>query len=213
MAEELGRIFRIGHGLFEFSRRLDAWNHVPYFAACFTGVFDSTPYEISEPTKADVHFRTRCGKDKINAFIAMTGWSFLGLPTCEYGLCLPKNYDAHIMRWLDARYVPYLDEMRIGDGHFSTALNFVAPPRKRPGYNFTLGELLWKRMIQLVRAPVEQGQRQMKLPKMFQVRFRGTYSNMQMWYKIASHVRARDMYMQSDAGWPFHRGFGPFRHF
>jgi hypothetical protein len=36
---------------------------------------------------------------------------------------------------------------------------------------------------------------------------------MQMFYKVAVHLRAVDMYAQSEFGFPFHRGYGPFLHF
>jgi hypothetical protein len=68
-------------------------------------------------------------------------------------------------------------------------------------------------ITQLVRGPVEPGMRMMKLNGMFQRRYRGSWENMQMFYKVAVHLRAVDMYEQSEFGFPFHRGYGPFLHF
>jgi hypothetical protein len=217
IAREIEAVLESTGGEFEFSRRLSPFNHTPVLGANFTSVWDTCPFEISTPVRTAVFHRTYNGKDKNNAFKAMFGFTFTGLPIAEYGLCQPKVYDAHIMQRIDlhpsGRTVPHQAEMRVGDGHFSTAVRFLAPPRKPTGGYFDVVELAVYRLVQLVRSPVEQGMRQMKLTGMFQCKYRGNYSDFQTYYKVGVHMRARDMYIKADAGHPFRRGFGPFSHF
>ena len=49
-------------------------------------------------------------------------------------------------------------------------------------------------------------------PPLIQVRYRGSYANFQRFYKVAVNLRALDMYITNDAGFPFEAGYGPFPH-
>jgi hypothetical protein len=154
-----------GTGEFEWHRRLDPFNHSPLLGLNFTTVWDSTPFEISQPTDAAVFARTNAGKDKMNGFKAMYGFTFTGLPVAEGGLYFPKIYDARLMQRIDlgGKYTPHPQEMRVGDCHFSTALHFVVPPARLPHQPLTVPQTVVYNTVQMIRSPVEQGMRMMKL--------------------------------------------------
>jgi hypothetical protein len=212
MARDLEARFKRGQGEFEPDRRFDPLNHTELFGLNTTCVGDGTPYPVVAPSANGMRHMVENGKDKDTALKGLFLYTHTGLPVAELGLCKAKAYDAKLMRRVDARIQTRAWEMRIGDCHFSTALNFISPPKKMPNQPLTDGQYEVYNAIQLVRAQVEKGMRQMKLFGMFQTPYRGSWRNFQTYFKIGAHLRARDMYIQADAGFPFAVGYGPFPH-
>ena len=212
MARDLEACFQLGTGEFEPERRFDPFNHTELFGLNTTCVADGTPFPVSAPSDPAMRKYVENGKDRSTTFTGLFMYTHTGLPVAEHGLCKARAYDAKIMRRVDEKMRPEIWEMRIGDGHFSTALNFITPPKRLPGKPLTEGEVEVYNAIQLVRAQVEKGMRQMKLFAMFQVPYRGSWRNFQMYYKVGVHLRARDIYITADDGFPFGPGYGPFLH-
>lgn len=213
-----------GHGEMEWHRRLDLMNHSPYMPPQVTVVGDSVPYYMTNPTSAMEHYMTRSGKYG-RAVGKSCIWVTVGsnLPVAELGLFLPKLYDGHLVPLMDSVYPRHPHELILGDGHFRgpLAVNCMCPPtnprRNRgqpPPLPLTQEQRAVVGMMQLARAPVEPVMQQAKLPKMFHKQgFRGEAHDLQMWYKVHIHMRARDMYITADAGHQRHRMYGPYPHF
>jgi hypothetical protein len=170
-----------GHGEMEWQRRLDPMNHVPWLPKETTVVFDTLPYHFQDPHQRMCPLQNTQWEVRLCCCEVNGGGYHARVHPCTpfYTVRTPVHTLAHHPRpahtlshlphipppptrneGVDGLYPPHYSgtELRVGDGHYPEANNFICPPSlagQAAGTALTNEQAQVAGIIQLVRAPVE----------------------------------------------------------
>jgi len=186
--------------------RLNFSNHTPIFPLYFTGMVDTVPIVISQPTKFSHRRFFYNPKYKACVVKIQLVISFLGHIIYFSGPHLGITPDCKI--WHENRPILEDDEWILGDGAYVAEAQILSPFRRSPNQSLTEEQLFFNLLISHYRARVEHINSLLKFHGIYQGNFRSSVDLLVIAVRIHLHFISVQLKM-----FPRYQPYGNWPHF
>jgi len=187
--------------------RLNQFNHIPYFPPSLTGIVDTLPVYVQQPSNSTLKRLLYNPKYGGTVYKLQLGIDFLGRIILFTGPHLGVQYDGDIWKSTSAFHPTRIGELLLGDGHYIQEHDVLSPHKKPPGGMLTFEEEFYNAAHSFFRARGEHSNAIFNRHDMFQKDFRGGFDLLAATTHVTAHTTNVDCHYRVR-----YEMVGPYQH-